>query len=379
MIRIAVFLICISFCQTTSCQNGVYTKCTEGIALSHNNDYYVRFMGKPGPDKSGLNGFGKGELVTKNKIWLFFDPPSDGVINIGIEGLESSVGTYVFQATSEDVCSDYNRKEAKLLLHEPDRKALKNLDLFIRGGMRHAIVLIGEERNKDSLRVRVDFFPQDEFGNEILDSLLFDLTSNNKDKRYFLHIRNEQTNKPVKARVSFYGANEIDGSYTASDLIMNLKKSIKVCDLKIDAQGYLSYDNENYSIPLKGDYRDTIYLKPLVRGTVAKIDEIYFAAGLPTILEESVPKLNRLRDFLLVNPSVHIEIQGHVNGNGKRAFRSKTLSKRRAKSILSYLEKAGVSSKRLSAKGFGFTKPVYENPETEMQKEANRRVEILIK
>ena len=60
-------------------------------------------------------------------------------------------------------------------------------------------------------------------------------------------------------------------------------------------------------------------------------------------------------------------------------MKSKKLSKKRAKSILFYLVDAGVSQDRLSAKGYGFTRPVFEIPQNEMEKEANRRVEILIK
>jgi outer membrane protein OmpA-like peptidoglycan-associated protein len=60
-------------------------------------------------------------------------------------------------------------------------------------------------------------------------------------------------------------------------------------------------------------------------------------------------------------------------------MRSKRLSKKRAKSVLDYLIEAGISSDRLSSVGFGFTKPVYDQPKNEMEKEANRRVEILIK
>ena len=112
--------------------------------------------------------------------------------------------------------------------------------------------------------------------------------------------------------------NEIDGAYVASDLIMNLKRSVKKCELKIDAEGFFSFDKEDYKIILgENGFQDTIYLKPLIRGAVAKIDEIYFAAGMAIILEESTPKLNRLRDFLLVNPTVNIEIQG-IKWNGKR-------------------------------------------------------------
>ena len=68
-----------------------------------------------------------------------------------------------------------------------------------------------------------------------------------------------------------------------------------------------------------------------------------------------------------------------MNGDGSQSFSSKRLSKKRAKKIVQHLVAAGISSKRLSAKGFGFTNTVYPFPETEIEKEANRRVEILIK
>jgi outer membrane protein OmpA-like peptidoglycan-associated protein len=44
-----------------------------------------------------------------------------------------------------------------------------------------------------------------------------------------------------------------------------------------------------------------------------------------------------------------------------------------------YLVENGISANRLFPVGFGDSKPVYANPQNEKQKEANRRVEILIK
>ena len=79
-------------------------------------------------------------------------------------------------------------------------------------------------------------------------------------------------------------------------------------------------------------------------------------------MEESDPKLKRLRDFMLLNPSVSIEIQGHVNDDSKRGLFSKRLSKRRAQRILKYLVDSGISASRLSAVGFGNSKPVFKNP-----------------
>jgi len=55
------------------------------------------------------------------------------------------------------------------------------------------------------------------------------------------------------------------------------------------------------------------------------------------------------------------------------------LSKKRAKRIVEYLISCGIEPERLSAVGYGNTKPIYPKPESEEQKEANRRVEVKIK
>ena len=374
------FLITIFFPLEIIGQRSSYYNCEQGISLSHNNYYHIAFQGRKGVDRSNLNGYTEEGSATKNQIWLFFAPPSAGLMNLNIKDQDLSFGTFVFAEINDGICSDFKKGKAKLLLNEPNKDALMNRSVFIEEGLKYAIVLIGAEKIKDSLELEINFSPQDKEGNKIIDSLVFDLTKPSREKKYSLRIRNAQNKMPVKGKISFNGSNEIDGAYVASDLIMNLKRTVKKCELKIDAEGFISYDEEDYEILLgENGFQDTIYLKPLVRGTVAKIDEIYFAAGMAIILEESAPKLNRLRDFLLVNPTVHIEIQGHVNGDGKKPMRSKRLSKKRAKSVLDYLRDAGISSDRLSSVGFGFDKPVHDEPKNEMEKEANRRVEVLIK
>ncbi|MBT5438416.1 MAG: OmpA family protein [Flavobacteriales bacterium] len=373
------FLITIFFPLEIIGQRSSYYNCEQGISLSQNNFYHIAFQGRKGIDRTNLNGYGTDGEITKNQIWLFFVPPSSGQIKLKVKDQDLSFSTFVFAENKDGICSDFKKSKAKLLLNAPKRDLLLSRSLFIEEGLKYAIVLVAAEKIKDSLELEINFSPQDSDGNKIIDSLLFDLTKPSKDKKYTLCIRNFQDHMPVKGKISFNGSNEINGAYVASDLIMNLKRNVKKCELKVDAEGFLSYDEEDYEI-LLGDngFQDTIYLKPLVRGTVAKIDEIYFAAGMAIILEESAPKLNRLRDFLLVNPTVHIEIQGHVNGDGKKPMRSKRLSKKRAKSVLDYLIDAGISSDRLSSVGFGFDKPVHDEPKNEMEKEANRRVEVLI-
>jgi len=374
-------VLLVTFCLAQICrgQSIDYSKCTGGISLSPNNFYSLAFQGKKGIDKKSLYGYETAREVNKNQIWLFFDTPSSGMLKLNIKRYAENCHVYMFEEKGGQICHELEEQRAKFIFSESNSVDLDAEFIFVEEALRYAVVLVAEEGIKDSLDFSFDFSPQDEFGNEIVDSLLFDLTTHGNAHEYEIHVRDAVTKRPVKSKISLTGANEINGAYVASELILNVRKNIKVCELKIDAEGYFSFDKKDHSILVKNGLKDTVFLKPLVRGAVAKIDEIYFVAGLSTILEESAPKLNRLRDFLLVNPNVNIEIQGHVNGDGTQPYSSKRLSKKRAKEIVKHLAQAGISPKRLSAKGFGFTKPVYAVPETEMQKEANRRVEILIK
>ena len=374
-----ILFLFLCFCSHSWSQEMGYAKCTGGISLSPNNFYSLSFQGKKGIDKKNLYGYEKTIEVTKNQIWLFFDPPSSGLLSLNIKNTKTPFHTYIFKEKGGDLCDELDAKKAKLIFSEPSTTDLGSAFLFTEEALRYAVLLMADDGVKDSLEFSFDFSPQDKYGNEIIDSLMFDLSSHHGALEYELHIRDGITKRPVKSKISLTGSNDIDGAYVASDLILNIRKNIKLCELKVDAEGYFSFDNAAHSILVKNGLNDTILLKPLVRGSVAKIDEIYFSAGLSDILEESGPKLNRLRDFLLVNAGVNIEIQGHVNGDGTQRFSSKRLSKKRAKEIVRYLISAGISSKRLSARGFGFSNPVYKLPQNEMEKEANRRVEILIK
>ena len=77
---------------------------------------------------------------------------------------------------------------------------------------------------------------------------------------------------------------------------------------------------------------------------------------------------------------LNIEIQGHVYEPGEdNSFSGQKMSEARAKRIMKYLTDHGISKERLTAIGYGNTAPIYKNPKTYSEEQANRRVEILIK
>jgi OOP family OmpA-OmpF porin len=106
-------------------------------------------------------------------------------------------------------------------------------------------------------------------------------------------------------------------------------------------------------------------------------EKIQFDLNKATIKPESHGLLDEIVGVFKENPHIKkVSIEGHTDNQGADAYNQK-LSDQRAKSVLEYLSSKGIEAKRLTAKGFGETKPIATN-DTEDGKEQNRRVEFLI-
>ncbi len=75
-----------------------------------------------------------------------------------------------------------------------------------------------------------------------------------------------------------------------------------------------------------------------------------------------------------MNPSIRVEVQGNTDNIGTAKY-NMGLSLRRANAVMQYLVNKGVAQSRLSARGFGFSRPVATN-DTEEGRALNRRVEL---
>lgn len=376
-----VFIAFLLLTVYTIAQKESYYSCSGQVLVSVNANYKLNFLGLKGQDKTKLNGYLPNELVSKNAIWICYEPENDGDLKVNCKTLVDSMHFVIFKTDVSDACLDIQSKKAQVIFVKSNTNCseFENAKLELNAGFKYTFVFIAKEKISGNIDIQLDYLEKGENGGELLDTLSLNLVYARDKPIYSIHVLDEFTKKPIKSRIVISNTIDLDGTYTASDLFLNQKKQIKESIIKVDAEGYLSKDLLNHKIVLSKHTRDTILLSPVKRGTVAKLDEIYFAAGLAVILEESDPKLKRLRDFMILNPTVNIEIQGHVNDDSKKGFFSKRLSKRRAKRILNYLVENGISESRMSAVGFGNSKPIYKNPKNDDEKEANRRVEILIK
>ncbi len=102
---------------------------------------------------------------------------------------------------------------------------------------------------------------------------------------------------------------------------------------------------------------------------------VYFSSGSAVLLEESEPMLKQVAALVKASPAAGLTIEGHTDNIGSAEYNQK-LSEARANAVREALvSRYGIPAGRLSAKGFGLTRPVDSNATVEGRAH-NRRVEL---
>lgn len=86
------------------------------------------------------------------------------------------------------------------------------------------------------------------------------------------------------------------------------------------------------------------------------IDNIFYDFDKATLRPESTQALDELIKLLNENPNVTIELSAHCDYRGAIEY-NRTLSQRRAESVVNYLVEHGIAADRLSPVGYGKEKP----------------------
>jgi OmpA-OmpF porin, OOP family len=103
---------------------------------------------------------------------------------------------------------------------------------------------------------------------------------------------------------------------------------------------------------------------------------IYFKSGSAELDSASDPLLNSVADIANRCPTVKIEVSGHTDTTGSSSA-NQSLSVARAQAVVAYLAQHGVAKDRVTATGYGDTKPVASNT-TEEGRAKNRRIEFQV-
>lgn len=106
---------------------------------------------------------------------------------------------------------------------------------------------------------------------------------------------------------------------------------------------------------------------------------VTFATNSATIQPKFQAALNNVARVLAeggTSSKLALVIHGHTDNTGTDAINN-PLSQSRANSVMNYLSTQGISSARMSARGYGSSSPIADNS-TAAGREQNRRVEITV-
>lgn len=102
---------------------------------------------------------------------------------------------------------------------------------------------------------------------------------------------------------------------------------------------------------------------------------IQFDTGRDRLKPESLPTLRKILSLLNDDPELRFSIEGHTDNQGSRGI-NQPLSERRAEAVKGWLVEKGIEASRLSAEGYGDTRPIDSNKTAEGRAN-NRRVEFV--
>ncbi|CCH00993.1 OmpA/MotB domain protein [Fibrella aestuarina BUZ 2] len=114
-------------------------------------------------------------------------------------------------------------------------------------------------------------------------------------------------------------------------------------------------------------------LEPISNTSKETLNNLFFESGRYELSTKSRTELERLAEFLKVNPTTKIEIAGHTDDRGEAAANLE-LSRRRAAAVVGYLAQMGIDPARMKSVGYGKTRPAVAGTSDEAR-QRNRRIE----
>lgn len=100
---------------------------------------------------------------------------------------------------------------------------------------------------------------------------------------------------------------------------------------------------------------------PVVETGIAKVlDNVYFEYDKYKLLDGSEASLNEIVTLMKDKPGIRVEIGGHTDNKGSKSYNER-LSQQRAQSCVDYIVSQGIDAARITAKGYGASKPIAPN------------------
>ena len=140
---------------------------------------------------------------------------------------------------------------------------------------------------------------------------------------------------------------------------------------KIPGQDQLANQQNDIKLPV------LLTLNKIIMNKAIEIKDILYDYDKADIRADAAVRLDTLVQTLVDNPKISVELSSHTDQRGKDAYNLK-LSQRRADSAVAYIIGKGVAATRITAKGYGETRPVVKDAKTEEEYQKNRRTEFKV-
>ena len=121
----------------------------------------------------------------------------------------------------------------------------------------------------------------------------------------------------------------------------------------------------------------TLTLNKIIKNKAIEVKDILYDYNKYDIRPDAATRLDTLVQTLVDNPKISIELSSHTDQRGKDAYNMK-LSQQRAEAAVAYIVSKGIDKSRITAKGYGETRPIVTAPKSEEEYQRNRRTEFKV-
>jgi len=387
-------LILLSFNTIVLAQKSTatYAYCEGTINIFKSNTYQLQFLGNKGASTNFSQFHALADVKSSNQIWFSFIAPADGTINLDIESVakKNNLKLFAFKTLSGEVCKDIRDGNAEIIRMIKPATAETKIGLSeevstsylhpisIEGGNVIQFVIVSDSINTEFVNLNFQFQGKEENFVEH-EEKEFSYRYNRNLPRLKILVRDKDVQHPMTVDMIITGLQKRDGLYNASSVEFDIHKRTRIW-ITAEKEGYFPIEQRMYYVSGEQDLEIVVEMEQIKSGRSLQLSNIDFIPGTSEVSEQSLPRLKRLKDFLALNSSFNVEIQGHVYEPGpEQSFAGQKMSEARAKRIVKYLVDNGIAKERLTAVGYGNKFPIYKFAKTPSEEQANRRVEILVK
>ncbi len=199
-------------------------------------------------------------------------------------------------------------------------------------------------------------------------------------KKVIFEIKDKDTKEPLSANVDITGLRkEVIELSDVTVYETEVSKQNYEVNVVVSAKGYMLSAFDFKLFKNRSTEQEIIYVEKIKEGNKVNLKNIQFHGEKAEFLPTATGALKSLLTFMQQNPTVKIEIEGHVNGPDQPNLkRFKTLSFDRALAVKNYLVENGIESNRIQYIGYGNSQMLFPYPMKEEEHSANRRVEVKI-